>query len=129
MRPDLVEPAERVLAYADGRIKDIENRGWSTKVRGRILVHAGKTYSLARYQEDREYLHDTYRIDLPRYEEIPRGGIVGTVDIVDCVDEHPSRWKSDGSWGFVLANATPLRFRPLRGALGFFGVPDSVFAA
>lgn len=129
MRPDLVESAERVLAYADGRIKDIENRGWSTKVRGRILVHAGKTYSLARYQDDRESLHDTCRIDLSRYEEIPRGGIVGTVDIVDCVAEHPSRWKSDGSWGFVLANATPLRFRPLRGAMGFFGVPDSVFAA
>jgi len=62
-----------------------------------------------------------------------RGGIVGSVEIVDCVSEAP--WLDNGRdskphtmypewfagpWGFVLRNPQPLQFRPCRGALGFF---------
>lgn len=59
------------------------------------------------------------------FEDQQRGGIVGMVDIIDCVKSSPSPWYM-GEVGFVLANARPLPFAPFKGALGFFEVPDSV---
>ena len=52
---------------------------------------------------------------------MPRGGIVGAVDIVDCVTESDSDWFS-GPYGYVLRDPKPLPFRPVRGQLGFFRV-------
>lgn len=102
--------------------KDIENRGWRTNVRGRILVHAGKTYTRYAHRMYLMEILDDFGIQLPRYEEIQRGGIVGAVNIVDCVEQYLSRWKDDDSWGFVLANPEVLPFKPYRGQLGFFEV-------
>lgn len=48
------------------------------------------------------------------------GGIVGVVEIVACERRHASDWKVPSSWGWVLAEAHPLPFRPCKGALGFF---------
>ena len=48
------------------------------------------------------------------------GGVIGYVEIVDCVRDHCSPWMDDLSWGWVLANARPMKFRACRGALGFF---------
>lgn len=102
--------------------KDIENRTWWTAQRGRILVHAGKKYDRIMHAVYAREFREDFGIELPALEEMPRGGIVGEVDIIDCVRDHSSRWKDDGSWGFVLRNATPLPFRPYRGQLGFFEV-------
>lgn len=122
IRPDITDPEERCRAYGEGRIKDIENRGWPTKVRGHVLIHAGKSYTRAQHTEYMEIMREEHDILMPRFEDLLLGGIVGAVNIIDCVSEHPSRWKDDAPWGFVLANAGPLPFRPLRGMLGFFGV-------
>ncbi|WP_245491574.1 hypothetical protein [Mesorhizobium sp. M7A.F.Ca.ET.027.02.1.1] len=66
---------------------------------------------------------------LPAFEELPRGGIVGTVDIVDCVAESASPWFF-GRYGFVLRNVEPLdEFIPVKGALGFFRWRDNLNAA
>lgn len=102
--------------------KDVENREWYTRLRGRILVHVGLKYPMRDHQLYAQDLEQTYGIELPAYSSMPRGGICGEVEIVDCVRAHPSKWKSPGSWGFVLANARPLEFRPYRGTLGFFDV-------
>ena len=103
--------------------KDIENRTWHTKFRGRILVHAGKTLPKRDYAEDREYYAESDPpILLPAYDDMPRGGIVGAVDIVDCVREHPSRWKMPDTWGFILANPKACEFIQYRGQLGIFPV-------
>lgn len=104
--------------------KDIENRSWSTRQRGRILVHAGKRYSR---RDHHEYfapmVNECFRILLPSYEQLQRGGIVGEVEIVDCTQTSTSRWKEEGSWGFVLRGAREMTFTPMRGQLGFFEVP------
>ena len=56
------------------------------------------------------------------------GCIVGTVDIIDCVQESDSPWFF-GKYGFVLANPVALESPiPLKGALGFFDVPDNFLA-
>lgn len=112
-------------------VKDIENRKWRTWQRGRVLVHAAK--GLTRYEYDQAVAHvwSLYRdgrigrIDVPAFEALERGGIVGSVEIVDCVSRSPSPW-FEGPFGFKLANPEQLPFTPLKGALGFFEVPDAL---
>ena len=86
--------------------KDVENRSWPTRFLGPVLIHAGKGV-------DREDHDEVMRLGLPT------GGIVGVMEIVDCVDHMDSPWFF-GPWGFVIRNARPLPFMPCRGALGFF---------
>ena len=89
--------------------KDVENRDWPTRFRGPVLIHASKTIDTG------------YRDDV-RDEGMPLGGIVGVMEIVDCVTEMDSRWFF-GRYGFVIRNAKALPFTPCKGALGFFKPP------
>jgi len=130
IRPDLTDPIDRAKAFAAGRIKDIENRNWSTKVRGRVLVHAAKVMTRDEYKDVNDALsRGEWRdlgIMLPSFDEIPRGGIIGSVEIVDCLTQSNSRWFF-GKYGFQLRNPEALPFRPLKGQLSFFDVPPEVF--
>lgn len=99
--------------------KDIENRDWSTRYRGPVLIHAGRKI-------DEDAFGVIRKIDPAAYDAIPKtrmgyqiGGIVGIADIVDCVTESASPWFF-GRFGFVLANARPLPITPVPGQLGFF---------
>ena len=84
--------------------KDVENRDWPTRFRGPVLIHAGKSKSEIDRDDPRNY---------------PLGGIVGMVEIVDCVTVMDSEWFY-GEFGFVLRNPQPLEFVQCKGALGFF---------
>jgi hypothetical protein len=105
--------------------KNIENRNWRTSYRGPVLIHAAKGMTQAEYNACRLFMSgfcDPDRdVKLPHPVELERGGIVGVATILDCVEQHPSEWFS-GEWGFVLTNARPLPFMPLKGELGFFTV-------
>jgi hypothetical protein len=110
--------------------KDIENRSWPTRYRGRILVHAGKGMTRDEY-EDAEFfagLCTREECSVPPFDQLARGGIVGSVEIVDCVKSSASRWFV-GEYGFVLRDPVVLPFRPYRGELGFFEVRDADIAA
>ena len=63
---------------------------------------------------------------MPSFETIERGGIIGSVEIVDCVTESESPWFF-GRYGYVLRDPRPLPFAPWRGQLGFFDVPMDEF--
>lgn len=104
--------------------KDIENRDWPTRFRGRILVHAGKGMTRDEYENATGPLwaRGGRTIDLPEFGALVRGGIVGSVEIVDCVTASDSPW-FNGHFGFVLRNPLVLPFTPWRGQLGFFEVP------
>lgn len=110
--------------------KDIENRDWSTRVRGRVLIHASKGMT----QDEWADCFDTCRAAshlgkqeiarlFPGYKQLDRGGIVGSVEIVDCVERSDSPWFF-GRYGFVLRHPLPLPLRPLKGRLGFFEVDE-----
>lgn len=106
--------------------KDIENRVWSTRLRGRILVHAAKGMTRDEYREALEFAHCHCGVPiakLPKFEALERGGIVGAVDIADCVNQSESPWFV-GTHGFVLQNPEVIPFHPVKGQLGFFNVPD-----
>ncbi|MER9628355.1 ASCH domain-containing protein [Mesorhizobium sp. M0296] len=103
--------------------KHIENRDWPTKFRGPVCIHAGKKFdqdcawelSLNRHPVTGERF--TVADGEPHTDEC--GGIVGVAEIVGCVRASPSKWFV-GKYGFVIANARPVEFIPVKGALGFF---------
>ncbi len=103
--------------------KDIENRSWPLKYRGRLLVHAAKGCTRAEWDDAIEFaqvvLGQRITSDL---KTIPRGGLIGSVEIVDCVRSSASPWFV-GKYGFVLRNPLPLTFRQWTGELGLFRVP------
>lgn len=106
--------------------KDIENRDWPTNFRGRFLIHASKGMTRDEYVDAACALEDARLTDpteaiLPPFSELERGGIVGEAEIIACVNTSSSPWFF-GMYGFVLANAKPLPFRPYKGQLGFFEV-------
>lgn len=81
-------------------IKDIENRTWRTNYRGPIYIHScGPT------KFNIELIDPQMKAVLPIIQDIfvggvdgkinnaiPFGAIIGKVDIVDCVINHPSIW-------------------------------------
>ncbi len=108
--------------------KDVENRTWSTGTRGTFLIHASKGMTQTEYEDVCAFLARDPRLQhlnaiLPAPDDLEKGGIVGRAEISDCVKQSTSPWFM-GEFGFMVRNATPLPFRPFRGALQFFDVPD-----
>lgn len=83
-------------------IKNIENRTWPTKFRGRVLVHAG-----AKSDSRSHFINNLFTP--AQWEEMKITGgssllwkmvkgdwelsaIIGSVEIVDCVQNHTSKW-------------------------------------
>jgi hypothetical protein len=117
-------------------IKDIENRTWPTKFRGRVLVHASAKfdYSIFSVDTDSEKWES-----FTKTSNYPTGAIIGSVEIVDYVINYPSIWAEgtffpiDDSEGYppkqiiynwVLAN--PVLFAkpiPAKGKLSFWDFP------
>lgn len=100
--------------------KTIENRTKASHRRSEIYIHASATMTKADYESADYFLH-IRKIDIviPRFEDLPRGGIVGSASLVDCVQESSNQWFT-GPYGWVMANAKPLPFQKFKGALNFF---------
>jgi hypothetical protein len=63
--------------------KDIENREWSTKLRGRVWIHTGvHRVTKAEYEEFVEDCRVVGIRKFPEINEFKTGGIVGSVEIV-----------------------------------------------
>ena len=112
--------------------KDVENRSWRTPIRGEIAIHASAskteddwedaiiTASMIQtiaFSEAKKWLIKA----IGDFDKLPRGVILGTVEIIDCKRERTSPWHFDDNWGFYLQN--PKEFRePIlaKGKLGFW---------
>ena len=104
--------------------KDIENRTWAPKHRGRVLIHAGKTVKDDDFPVQREWVQ-TCGIQIPA--DLPTGAIVGEAVVTGVVrsragDAPPtsSPWY-EGPVGIQLsypvAYAEPI---PSKGQLGIY---------
>ena len=108
--------------------KDIENRTWEARVRGPILIHAAKGMTTREYVEAMTFARAinpwgiNNLFDSLHPDNLPRGGIIGSVNLVACLHRSPSPW-FQGPYGFALRDPKPLPFARLRGQLGFFDVP------
>lgn len=100
--------------------KDVENRSWQTQIRGRFLVHASHGMSRQEYFEAAEFARGR-GVTLPAFEDLERGGIIGSVELSDCALYSPSPWYM-GQVAWALRDPMPLPFTPVKGRLRFFNV-------
>jgi hypothetical protein len=108
--------------------KTIENRSWSTRYRGPLLIHAAKGMTDAEFRDAMDFVDTAFPLEKldrivrrARASNAPRGGIIGRATLVDVITQSDSPWFF-GPFGFVLEDIQPLPFRPYKGALGFFEV-------
>jgi hypothetical protein len=114
-------------------LKTVEVRGWSTRRRGRVLIHAGRVPDRrpAAWAQVPEQLREQAR---------QLGGIVGEAELTGCVVyptpetfaadrpfhlNDPAWFRGRRLYGFCFANMTPLPFRPCLGNLFFFPVAEA----
>lgn len=86
------QPWASLIAHG---IKNIENRTWKTKFRGRIYIHASAKDAGALYEllnEKQIEAMNNHWTAAPPYPNRPISAIIGEVDIIDCVINHPSIW-------------------------------------
>ncbi|WCM42437.1 ASCH domain-containing protein [Flavobacterium sp. CBA20B-1] len=80
-------------------VKDIENRTWKTHFRGRVYIHVSAKKANFWLTEQASIVHDELvKISLDDYKKTTGlfSAIIGEVDIVDCVINHPSIWAEKG---------------------------------
>lgn len=107
-------------------IKDVENRSRRTNYRGTVLIHASaKEHDVIGYlHRKREFTINEITI-LSTMGEVDEdylfSCIVGSVDIIDCVQNHSSEWAEKGQWHWVCANAKKFE-HPIRNVKGKLGI-------
>lgn len=123
-------------------LKDLENRRWNTRFRGTFLIHAAQGMTRAEYDRAVTFTRAVDpEIVIPAFDDLPRGGIVGSARLVDvhlpCTPspltqeemfepvtcKHP--WHMRGQYGFVLEAVRQLPFKKLKGSLNFFRLPTA----
>jgi hypothetical protein len=130
--------------------KRIETRSWSTNYRGPIAIHAAKGFpdyaEQACHEEPfRSVLRDA---GITRIEDLSRGCIVAVAELVDCWRFGPTaaevvrlgsrdgsypRYEAEfgdysgGRYGFLLNDVGAQFCGDVRGALGLWDVPETVF--
>lgn len=94
-------------------IKDIENRTWKTNFRGKVLIHA----AAKSWDWDRLINYMTHMGTLGAFTakwtrkwllNLPTGAIIGSVEIVDCVINHPSIWAEKTIYKHGIAQTKPI---------------------
>jgi hypothetical protein len=131
-------------------IKRIETRGWSTRYRGPIAIHASKRFERDALDDivwdlgDRGQWQSANRLSVVSDSgQIPRGALVAVARLAEvrttddlfggdtltpteyvCGDFHPGRF------GWLLEDVRALETPvPFRGAQGLFEVPDELVRA
>jgi hypothetical protein len=105
-------------------IKTIENRSRRVRYRGPLVIHASRS---------RRYCRGDYSgllPDLPPWEELDYGALVGVVEVVDCVPlaEVEGDPFALGPWCWVLRRPR-LQPVPFAGQVSFFDVPNYLLVA
>jgi len=114
-------------AWAIFHGKDIENRNWTTKYRGDLLIHAGNKFDRNGF----DWITKHFPELLPKDESVcrvfrERGCIIGKVTMTGIIVNSPSPWFF-GPYGHVYKN--PIEFKepiPFSGKLKYFNVPDEL---
>lgn len=91
-------------------LKDIENRTWKTNYRGTLLIHSSaigidyKNPNSLFTKEQWEAIPKETQQNMLNMSCINTGAIIGSVELVDCVQNHPSIWAEKGVWNWVAKN-------------------------
>ena len=136
----LTQPWATLVALS---LKRWETRSWSTRFRGRTLIHAAKGFpAWAKEQLEYPVFRDALAsFGITHAAQLPIGKIIGAVEIIGCeptriVREHISQQErafgdyDDGRFAFEMRNAVQFK-EPIeaRGSLGFWKVPPEIVAS
>ena len=103
--------------------KDIENRTWPTRYRGPLIIQASaRRPTKAEFAELRRFAAKR-GAKLP--DDFDLGGIVGMVQLDDCVTRSRSKW-FEGPVGWVISKPMRLPFVASKGCLGLFDAPPTL---
>jgi hypothetical protein len=110
------QPWASLIAHG---LKDIENRTWRTHFRGRVYIHvsAKAAGDFMRLLSNKQLNKVVWELENYKTFEtyFEYSAIIGEVDIIDCVQDHPSIWAEKHEdfmgefirgpiWNWVLAN-------------------------
>lgn len=103
--------------------KPVENRSWrapnpALNFRGPVAIHAARGMTRSEFEDAADFMR-SIGVVCPDAEELLRGGIVGTANVVDIVKELDTEWFF-GPRGLVMEAVKPVPFIPCVGQLGFF---------
>ena len=104
--------------------KDIENRTRSTVHRGPLAIHASLGGTRREYEQAAAEIERIMGNRPPTFEDVPRGCIVGTVELTDCERESRSEWAHPGCVHWKLSRPRACLPFPMRGALFLFPVNE-----
>jgi hypothetical protein len=128
--------------------KELETRSWMTPHRGPLLIHAAQGVP-ASVRRSPEFAVLLARLGVKSIGELPLGGIVGRVDLVNCLQiiddmhiaagnaecwgcttapEEPELGWGDytpGRYAWVMTNPIALPFRRERGRQQLFNVAEA----
>ena len=113
--------------------KHIETRSWKTNYRGEILIHASATkVTLNSAMKKWGLTRDEYWKLLERAKYVHHGFIIAKAKLVDCVkmtsewidtlseSERTAGFYSEGRYGWILEDVTPVEFTKAKGKLGLW---------
>lgn len=102
-------------------VKDIENRSWTTGYRGPLWVHAGKAWADDEWPDDPALRFFDFSHFTRESIHVPRGSLLGTVDLCNIITDSESPWAIKGQNHWVIRNPRSL-FKPLpwRGQTGLW---------
>ncbi len=83
------QPWASLIAHG---IKDVENRTWRTKFRGRVLIHVSNQKKFNVSLTDEQCIKASPVLGEAVKGTMLFGAIIGEVEIVDCVLNHDSIW-------------------------------------
>ncbi len=115
------------MAWAMFHGKDTENRGRRFSHRGQLLIHASKNFNMEHYRWIVENDNRLVTFIPEHFSPVfVRGAIIGIVNVIDCVENHGSRWFT-GPHALVVNDAREFaKPIPYRGYPGIFNVPDEI---
>jgi len=106
-------------------IKDVENRSRRTNYQGKVLIHSP---AKGDPRGDKCFLLEQVKY-IARYgkefavHNFLHSAIIGSVEIIDCVQNHSSIWAAAGYWHWILEN--PVLFdKPILNVPGRLGLWD-----
>lgn len=110
--------------------KNVENRTWPTRYRGRICLHAARGMTLKEFDHALDLIDQIRPLGevgtIARRDDCTwsirherRGGIVATARLKWCISHHDSPWFF-GPYGFELEDIQPVSFVEVKGSRGLF---------
>ncbi|MEI7534986.1 MAG: hypothetical protein WCK57_11515 [Verrucomicrobiae bacterium] len=104
--------------------KDIYNSSIPTVWRGRVEIHANpRPVKSTEYEQFLSICSKLHIKKYPKRKDFQTGGIVGSVEIADCIEDSDSFWFS-GPYGYVLKFAQKTQFKSTKGKHVCFDAGD-----